>query len=58
MSEVAEKKKDVISESMGKMYDLAIDHAIETVRQGYIYGHSVVNPVLDAIVVKLKALKK
>lgn len=63
MQTLTEKKPDAIAEGLSKVYDLAIDHAIETVRNHYsgdlmVYRVNSTNDVLDQIVQKLKALKK
>lgn len=52
-------KQDAISEGFSKIYDLAIDHAIEIVRDHYTQReNSFANSQIDSIVLKLKALKK
>lgn len=60
MPEILEKKPDAISEGLSKVYDLAIDHAIETARQHYVSGREdqPINVTIDSIVIKLKSLKK
>jgi hypothetical protein len=60
MPEIIEltKKPEAIDRALGRLYDLAIDHAIEMVRNEYIPGQPLLNDRLDAIVNKLKSLKK
>lgn len=60
METTLEKKTDVIKEGLNNMYNLAVDHAIETIRD---YGNThwkLTQPDLMAedVIKQLKVLKK
>lgn len=57
-------KPDSVQQIMSNFYDLAIDHAIATVRDAYVTAphgdmlKQTINPVLDIIIIRLQTLKK
>lgn len=51
-------EKDYVAETLDRMYELGIEHAIDIVKDHYYPGNYAVNPIMDSIIKKLKALKK
>ena len=52
-------EKDYFADTLDKMYEVGIDHALAIVdTERLIHGSETINPILTSIIKKLKALKK
>lgn len=52
-----ERFDNLLNKTMDGAYNMALDHAIEVIKQHYLPTHSVVAPILDNIMVELFKMK-